>query len=68
LVPEPGSDLIFRLARLFETIETKIAIVTPLLANHDPAETCLIYYIEKDGKKLLYGTIPDGFRSKLGHD
>jgi phosphoribosyl 1,2-cyclic phosphate phosphodiesterase len=54
-VPEPGSDLIFRLVRPFETIETDIAKVTPLLANHDPAEICFIYYIEKDGKKLLYG-------------
>lgn len=29
--------------------------VTPLLADHDQRETCLIYFIEKNGKSLLYG-------------
>lgn len=28
--------------------------VTPLLANHDPQEQCLIYLIEKDGKCIFY--------------
>ncbi len=28
--------------------------VTPLLARHDPAERCLIYLIEKDGKRVLH--------------
>jgi len=29
--------------------------ITPVLADHDKRETCLIYIIEKDGKCLLYG-------------
>ena len=29
--------------------------VTPLLADHDPFETCLIFYIEKGNKRILYG-------------
>lgn len=28
--------------------------VIPLLANHDPAEKCLIFSIEKNGKRILY--------------
>lgn len=28
--------------------------VTPLLANHDREETCLLFYIEKDGKAYLH--------------
>lgn len=30
-------------------------VVTPLLAEHDPHETCLLYFIEKGGKSILYG-------------
>ncbi|MCR8643398.1 MBL fold metallo-hydrolase [Paenibacillus sp. N1-5-1-14] len=40
---------------LFETIQTQTAVVTPLLASHAPNETCLVYFIEKDGKAILYG-------------
>ncbi|WP_028550562.1 MBL fold metallo-hydrolase [Paenibacillus sp. UNC451MF] len=29
--------------------------VTPLLADHDKRQTCLLYFIEKRGKALLYG-------------
>lgn len=29
--------------------------ITPVLADHDRRETCLIYIIEKDGRCLLYG-------------
>lgn len=39
----------------FKSLKTETAEVTPLLADHDPMETCLLYYIEKDGKKILYG-------------
>ncbi|WP_211748075.1 MBL fold metallo-hydrolase [Paenibacillus sp. Marseille-Q4541] len=39
----------------FETIQTQTATITPLLANHDPKETCLLYYIEKGGKTIFYG-------------
>ena len=27
----------------------------PLRANHIPHETCLIYVVEKDGRRILYG-------------
>ncbi|MED5019166.1 MBL fold metallo-hydrolase [Paenibacillus chibensis] len=43
------------LARLFERAELQTAAVVPLPASHDPLETCLLYYIEKDGKAILYG-------------
>lgn len=39
----------------FKKIETQTATVTPLLADHDPEETCLLYFIEKNGKHILYG-------------
>jgi len=39
----------------FEKVEMQTATVVPLPAFHDPLETCLIYYIEKDGKTMLYG-------------
>ncbi|MCJ7842734.1 MBL fold metallo-hydrolase [Lederbergia sp. NSJ-179] len=29
--------------------------VTPLIADHDKHETCLLYFIEKDDKAILYG-------------
>ncbi|GIP33636.1 MBL fold metallo-hydrolase [Paenibacillus sp. J2TS4] len=29
--------------------------VTPLLADHGKHETCLLYFIEKNGKSILYG-------------
>ena len=47
----------FRLHRVepFQRTETETATIVPLPANHDPRETCLIYYIEKNGKTILYG-------------
>ncbi|MDQ0112771.1 MBL fold metallo-hydrolase [Paenibacillus harenae] len=39
----------------FETVDTGTAKVTALPANHDPDETCLLYCIEKDGKRVFYG-------------
>lgn len=39
----------------FRKVKTETAEVTPLLADHDPLETCLLYDIEKDGKNILYG-------------
>ncbi|GGH73547.1 phosphoribosyl 1,2-cyclic phosphate phosphodiesterase [Pullulanibacillus pueri] len=39
----------------FKEVQTQTAKITPLLADHDPMETCLLYYIEKDGKTILYG-------------
>lgn len=29
--------------------------ITPLLADHNPLETCFIFYIQKDNKTILYG-------------
>lgn len=31
------------------------AAIVPLPASHAPLETCLLYYIEKEGKTVLYG-------------
>lgn len=47
----------FRLHRLspFKPAVLGEAVVTPLLADHDRMETCLLYYVEKGGRKLLYG-------------
>ncbi|SEG43756.1 MBL fold metallo-hydrolase [Paenibacillus sp. UNC499MF] len=47
----------FQFTRLipFVTVESGGARITPLLANHAKWETCLIYFIEKEGKTLLYG-------------
>ncbi|GIP30163.1 hypothetical protein J23TS9_52930 [Paenibacillus sp. J23TS9] len=39
----------------FERMELETAVVVPLPASHDPLETCLLYYIEKGGKTILYG-------------
>lgn len=39
----------------FKAVSTQTATVTPLIADHDPLETCLLYFIEKDGKHILYG-------------
>lgn len=50
-----GERFAFHLLRPFETFVMGDAQVTPLLADHDPMETCLLYVIEKGGKKLLYG-------------
>ncbi len=47
----------FQLNRLQPFVRTKLqtASIVPLPASHDPLETCFIFYIEKDGKALLYG-------------
>ncbi|MWV42665.1 carbon-phosphorus lyase [Paenibacillus sp. HJL G12] len=45
----------FHLLRPFETISLGNTKITPLLANHDQLETCLLFYIEKGGKTLFYG-------------
>lgn len=39
----------------FITVPTQTATITPLLANHDSKETCLLYFIEKEGKTIFYG-------------
>lgn len=44
-----------RLVRPFEPFQAGDARITPLLADHDPLETCLIYAIERQGKRLLWG-------------
>lgn len=39
----------------FRRTEMQTASIVPLPAFHDQKETCLIYYIEKNGKAILYG-------------
>ncbi|MEG1676683.1 MAG: MBL fold metallo-hydrolase [Clostridia bacterium] len=46
----------------FQTVEGYW--VTPLLAKHDPAQKCLIYLVEKDGKSLLYAHDSGAFPSE----
>jgi len=50
-----GERFAFHLLRPFETFSAGDARVTPLLADHDRMETCLLYVVEKGGKTLLYG-------------
>jgi phosphoribosyl 1,2-cyclic phosphate phosphodiesterase len=52
--PDPNRLTLHRVMP-FETVDTGTAKVTPLLANHMADETCLLYFIEKDGKSLFYG-------------
>lgn len=40
----------------FTSFQAGIYTVTPLPALHDPNERCLIYLIEFNGKRILYGT------------
>jgi phosphoribosyl 1,2-cyclic phosphate phosphodiesterase len=52
----PGDEhMIVRRIVPFETVDTGTALVTALPANHDPDETCLLFYIEKEGKSVFYG-------------
>ncbi|AJY74321.1 MBL fold metallo-hydrolase [Paenibacillus beijingensis] len=52
----PGDEFIaVRRIVPFETVDTGTAVVTALPANHDPEETCLLFFIEKDGKNVFYG-------------
>lgn len=39
----------------FKTFNVEEFSITPLIADHDPLETCLIFYIEKGEKAILYG-------------
>lgn len=54
---ENGDQGQFKMTRLlpFKAFQVREETVTPLLADHDPKETCLLFFIEKDGKTLLYG-------------
>ncbi|KIL36544.1 carbon-phosphorus lyase [Cohnella kolymensis] len=55
-VGRPGDEhIVIRRIVPFETIDTGTFIVTALPANHDPDETCLLFFIEKDGKTVFYG-------------
>ncbi|WP_256759749.1 MBL fold metallo-hydrolase [Cohnella sp. WQ 127256] len=49
--------------RPYDKLQLQTSRVVPLPAAHDPNETCLLYYIEKDDKTILYGhdtgTFPD---------
>ncbi|MCL6443980.1 MAG: carbon-phosphorus lyase [Alicyclobacillus sp.] len=56
-IQELGNGTTFEYVSLqpFLTINISGIEVTPLVADHDPKETCLIYVFEKDGKSLLWG-------------
>lgn len=45
-----------QLIQPFRTVQLEEGTsVTPLLADHDKKQTCLLFYIERNGKALLYG-------------
>lgn len=39
----------------FKEVNIQTGKITPLLADHDQMETCFLYFIERKGKKILYG-------------
>lgn len=43
------------LVQPFQEVEIETAKITPLVADHDRLQTCLLYYIERNGKKIFYG-------------
>ncbi|MEH7386951.1 MBL fold metallo-hydrolase [Bacillus sp. JJ1521] len=45
----------FTLMHPFTTYQVGAAKVTPLPADHNPLETCFLFYIEKDGKRIFHG-------------
>lgn len=45
----------FEIVEPYEELEIETATITPLLADHDSREMCLLYFIERKGKKILYG-------------
>lgn len=45
----------FKLLQPYVTVEAETATITPLLADHDKRETCYIFYIQRNGKNILYG-------------
>ncbi|MDQ6421343.1 MBL fold metallo-hydrolase [Paenibacillus sp. LHD-117] len=50
-----GNRLAFQLVRPFRPFTFGDTVVTPLPADHDRNETCLLYYVERGGKRLFYG-------------
>ncbi|MFC4617704.1 MBL fold metallo-hydrolase [Camelliibacillus cellulosilyticus] len=50
-----GDDLRFHRLLPFHAVNVGEARVTPLLADHDQREMCLLFYIEMGGKTILYG-------------
>ncbi|MEC0227672.1 MBL fold metallo-hydrolase [Paenibacillus alba] len=50
-----GDRFAFQRMKPFQPATIGSATVTPLPADHDPMETCLLYFVEKDGKTLFYG-------------
>lgn len=54
--PTLEGQLRFQRVRPYEPVTLSTGhVVTPLAANHARDENCLIYLLEKDGKRLLYG-------------
>src|SRR5699024_3365415 len=54
-LPSKSGRFIYHHVLPFKQISSRTAAITPLLADHDQRETCLLYFIEKDGKNILYG-------------
>lgn len=64
----PGLEL--HALHAFEAVHLDDALLTPLLADHDPRETCLIHLFEHGGRRLLYahdsGVFPEATWEFLG--
>lgn len=45
----------YNLVHPFKEVVIETAKITPLVADHDRLQTCLLYLIERNGKKVLYG-------------
>lgn len=54
-VPARSERYAFHRLLPFQTVALGSFRATALLADHNPLETCYLYYIEKDGKALLHG-------------
>jgi phosphoribosyl 1,2-cyclic phosphate phosphodiesterase len=54
-IGQTEGHFVFHRIHAYKTFKAGDFQVTPLLADHDKMETCLIYVIEKNGKRVLYG-------------
>ncbi|HML48596.1 MAG TPA: MBL fold metallo-hydrolase [Clostridia bacterium] len=53
--PKAAAYLRFHPLEAFQSYDIGGYAVTPLPANHDPHQVCLLYVIQRAGKTLLYG-------------
>jgi len=61
LAVERTTGVVLRRVRPFEPFAAGDFRITPLLADHNPLETCYLYLIERGGRRLLWGLDTDLF-------